>query len=175
MFGKARNLLEEKRGIFKRLFTFYRSPTVPTIRLTTDRGILCAELGKRARKRENSLVDTIDKHGWDISSEPVLIKSKKAWELGYITHPAGCTVTIKPDVKITFADENGNLVPDKYIEASFCGTIGRGAEIDDFNQSIEREKEGNWMLPLIIGIIFGVVLFAPFFTFLMSFAGKVGH
>lgn len=175
MFGKAKSLIEEKRGTIKRLFTFYRSPTVPTIRLTTDHGILCAELGKRARKRENSLVDTMDKHGWDLSSEPILIKSKKDWELGYVTHPAGCTVTIKPDVKITFADENGDPVPNKYIEASFCGTIGRGAEIDDFNQSIEREKEGNWMLPLIIGIIAGVVLFAPFFTLIMSLASGAGH
>jgi hypothetical protein len=174
MFGRAKSLIREKRGLFKQLFIFYRSPTVPTVRMTTDRGIVCLELGKRARKRENSIVDSMDKHGWGIESEPILIKSGKETELGYMTHPAGCTVTIKPNVQITFADENGNPVADKYIEASFCGTIGRGAEIDDFNQSIEREKEGNWMLPLIIGIIAGVVLFAPFFTFIMSLAAGAG-
>ncbi|MFA4859171.1 hypothetical protein [Methanoregula sp.] len=167
----TKNLLVDQRGAIKKVLSFYNSPTVPTIRLTSDHGVTCFELGKRARKRENTITDALDKNGWEISSEPVLIKSGKEVELGYVTHPSGVTLTIKPDVKIQAVDENGEKIPGKYVEGSYCGTIGRACDIDDFNQSIEREKSGNWLLPLVIGIVVGVMFFSPLFAWLMGFAG----
>lgn len=55
-----------------------------------------------------------------------------------------------------------------YIEANFEGTVGRLADLDDFNQAIEYVKSGNWVIPLIIGIFAGVFGFAPLFAWLMG-------
>jgi len=170
---KVENYLLDKRGSVQNLLGWYTSPTVPTIRFTAETGVPCLELGKRARKRDNSLVDSVDSHGWEIPKdcEPILIKSGDQTELGYLTHPAGVCLTIKPEVKIQAVDNQGEPIPGKYMVGSYCGTIGRYADIDDYNQSIEREKSGSWILPLIIGIILGVMIFAPLFALLMSFAG----
>jgi hypothetical protein len=173
------NLLE-KRGLMKSMFDFNRLPTVPTIRIVSKGGLVCLELGKRARLRENSLKDNIDDKGWDIESTPIPIIEGKQIELGYLTHPAGCTLDLKPFVKIQRADDDGNpvytLVPSvdengkeilnaegkpvlikkpEYIEASFEGVIGVHSDLDDFNESTEREISKAWMLPLLVGIIVG--------------------
>jgi hypothetical protein len=170
---KTENFLKEKRGFIQNLLGWYTSPTVPTIRFTAKAGVPCFELGKRARLRENSIVDSVSAQGWEIPEgcEPVLIKSGDQAELGYLTHPAGVCLSIKPEVKLQAVDDEGNPVKDKWLLGSYCGTIGRYADIDDYNQSIEREKSGGWILPLIIGIILGVMIFAPLFALLMSLAG----
>jgi len=184
--------LNDTRGRILQLMRFARSRSVPTVRIVTDRGLAALELGRRVRIRENSLYDSYDKKGWDITSPPTVIKSGKETELGFITHPSGCTLTLIPDVKIIRVDEFGHphkigeIIYDrfnqptaeayketKYIEASFEGTIGQGSELDDFDRSIGYEKEGNWLLPLLVGVIIGVIFISPLFAWLMAKAG--GH
>lgn len=192
--------LMEKRGIMKDLFNFNRLPTVPTIRVVSKGGLIALELGKRARLRENSLKDSMDKKGWDIEGSPIPIIEGKNIELGYITHPSGCTVELKPNVKIIKADDEGNaiikMVPmvdetgaevkDKegkpvmvekpeYIEIAFEGIIGTHSDLDDFNESTEREVSRGWVVPLLVGIIAGVVFFAPLFAYLMSWVAGAGR
>lgn len=191
--------LMEKRGIMKDLFNFNRLPTVPTIRVVSKGGMIALELGKRARLRDNSLKDSMDKKGWDIQGSPIPIIDGKNIELGYITHPAGCTVEIKPNIRIIKADEEGkpitNLVPmldetgadllkdgkpvmiekPEYIEMAFEGIIGTGSDLDDFNESTEREVSRGWIVPLLVGIIAGVVFFAPLFAYLMSWVAGAGR
>jgi hypothetical protein len=194
------NKLSEKRGFVKSFLDFNRLPTVPTIRLISRGDHVCMELGKRAKLRDNSLVDSMDKKGWDITSDPIPIMDGDRLELGYITHPAGCTLNIKPHVKQIRADEMGNpvyltaqkvdetgaLVFDKdgkpvmiqkpdYIEANFEGVIGIQSDLDDFNESTERVISSAWVLPLIIGIIAGVVFFAPIAAWLMSYIAGMGR
>ncbi|RPJ04314.1 MAG: hypothetical protein EHM36_10955 [Deltaproteobacteria bacterium] len=169
----------DKRGFIKNILSFYTLKTVPTIRLSKDGTAL--EIGKRARLRENSLVDSLDGDAWDIQSRPVLMTHRKNAELGYILHPAGVTVEIKPTIKIVRADENGNLIGQydkdgnfvgyKYVDVNFEGTVGKLADLDDFNESTERETSRGWILPLIIGIGLGVMVFAPMFAWLMGMAG----
>lgn len=193
------NLLE-KRGLMKQMFDFNRLPTVPTIRIVSKGGLVCLELGKRARLRENSLKDTIDNKGWDIRSNPIPIIEGKNIELGYLTHPAGCTLDLKPVVKIQRADDDGNpvytLLPSvdengkelldannkpilikvpEYIEAAFEGIIGVQSDLDDFNESTEREISKAWMLPLLVGIIAGVVFFAPLIAYVMTWIAGMGR
>jgi len=167
----AKSFLAEKRGTIKRIFSFYSTKTVPTIRITTNGTVTALELGKRARLRDNSLVDSLDSKGWDITSDPVPMIHGKNMELGYVTHPAGCTVSITPHIKIQMADENGIPREGRYIEANFEGTIGKLADLDDFNESTERETSRGWVLPLLVGIVAGVVFFAPLFAWLMGLAG----
>jgi len=193
------NLLE-KRGLMKSIFDFNRLPTVPTIRIVSKGNLVCLELGKRARLRENSLKDNIDDKGWDIQSTPIPIIEGKNIELGYLTHPAGCTLEIKPVIKIIRADDDGNpvytLVPSvddngkeilnaegkpvlikkpEYIEASFEGVIGVQSDLDDFNESTEREISKAWVLPLLVGIIVGVIFFAPLIAYVMSYIARIGR
>lgn len=165
------NFLEEKRSALKTLLKFYTGQTVPTIRITTDRGIVALELGKRAFLRENSITDRVDQKGWEIQSPAIPIRSGKNMELGYICHPAGMTVGLKTDIKIIPVDENGVKIEDRIIEANFEGTVGRLSGLDDFNESIEYEKTGSWILPLLVGIVAGVFFFAPLFAWFMGFAG----
>jgi hypothetical protein len=169
------------------------------------------ELGKRARLRGNSLVDGTDRKGWDIKGSPIPMIHGNQMEMGYITHPSGCTVNIKTNVKVIAADENGNpikageLIYDennrpsdfwtkagltvttdentpaplkytetKYVDLNFEGTIGVDADLDDFNESSEREVSRGWVVPLLVGIVAGVVFFAPLFAWAMSFIAK-GH
>lgn len=165
-----KSFLAEKRGTLKQVLSFYSTKTVPTIRITTTGTVTALELGKRARLRDNSLIDTLDSKGWDITSDPVPMMHGKNMELGYITHPAGCTVSLTPNIKIRMADEHGNP-KDQYIEANFEGTIGKLADLDDFNESTEREQSRGWVLPLMVGIVAGVVFFAPLFAWLMGLAG----
>lgn len=182
-------VLSDKRGFFRQLFEFNRLPTVPTIRIVNRRGVTCLELGKRAKIRENSLKDSNDKKGWDIEGSPIPIIEGKNMELGYITHPAGCTVELRPVIKQIRADEGGNPVfievpevdesgketgrtikkPD-YIEANFEGVIGNLSDLDDFNESTERETSRGWVLPLMVGLIIGVLFLAPLFAWLMRVA-----
>lgn len=170
----SQDFLAEKRSAIKTLLKFYTGKTVPTVRITTDRGFLALELGKRSRLRDNSLVDSVDQKGWEINSPAIPIISGKNMELGYLTHPSGTTLSLKPEVKVQMVDQDGNQIEDKYIEASFEGTIGRLSDIDDFNQSIEFERSGSWVMPLIIGIVAGVFFFAPLFAWFMGFASG-GH
>jgi len=195
----AVSYLDDKRGVVKRLFSFYSLPTVPTIRIVYRGDLPVLELGKRARIRENSLCDDVDKKGWDIESSAIPIIHGKQMEMGYITHPAGCTVQLKPVVKVMAADENGEpirttvqkrdekgeLVLDpegnpvmitgyKYIEANFEGVIGTDSDLDDFNESTERIQSRGWAVPLLVGIIAGVVFFAPLFAWLMAFVAGGG-
>lgn len=195
----APSLLDDKRGAVKRLFSFYSLLTVPTIRIVYRGNVPVLELGKRARVRENSLCDDVDKKGWDISSSAIPIIQGKQMEMGYITHPSGCTVQLKPVVKVMAADENGDpittmipkedkdgkpvidaegkpvMVPGfKYIEASFEGVIGTDSDLDDFNESTERIQGRGWAVPLLVGIIAGVVFFAPLFAWLMAFVAGAG-
>lgn len=195
----ATSYLDDKRGVVKRLFSFYSLPTVPTIRIVYRGDVPVLELGKRARVRENSLCDDVDKKGWDISSSAIPIIQGKQMEMGYITHPAGCTVQIKPIVKVQAADENGEPIrttvpkldengkpvmdPDgnpvmtsgyKYIEANFEGVIGTDSDLDDFNESTERIQSRGWAVPLLVGIIAGVVFFAPLFAWMMAFVSGGG-
>lgn len=206
------SLLTEKRGIVKQLLAFYTAETVPTIRIKMigDQPVL--ELGKRAVLRGNSLADRTDRKGWGIQSKPIPMVHGSVMEMGYITHPAGCTVDVKTNVKVIASDENGNpieagkiiydennkpeifwkdmgisgdkneKVPEakrytetKYIDFNFEGTIGTQSDLDDFNESSEREQSRGWVVPLIIGIIAGVVFFAPLFAWLMAFVAKGGH
>lgn len=173
MLFKTPNFLLEKRGFIKNILSFYTSKTVPTIRIITKGDMIALELGKRARLRDNSVIDGLDKKGWDITSDPIPIISGKDMELGYVTHPSGCTVKIKPDIKCQVADENGKPIEGAYVTASFEGVIGTGSDLDDFNESTEREQSRGWILPLLIGIIAGVIFFAPLFAWLMSMAS--GH
>lgn len=168
------SILDEKRGALKTLFSFYSSPTVPTIRIINKQGMVAFELGKRARVRDNSLKDTIDRKGWDIQSTPVPMIHGKNMELGYITHPAGCTVNIKPEIKIIASDEFGNPVKEgdgfKYIEASFEGVIGTQSDLDDFNESTERDQSRGWAVPFVIGVFSTLLFIGPIYAWLMSFA-----
>lgn len=191
----AQSFLAEKRGIVKQLFTFYSSPTVPTIRIAMRGNFPVLELGKRARLRENSIIDGIDRKGWDILSSPVPMIQGKNIEMGYILHPSGCTVDLKPNVKVQAADEEGNPIiiqvpktdengkpvlkedgtPEmvsgyRYVELNFEGVIGVHSDLDDFNESTEREQSRGWVLPLFVGIVAGVVFFAPMVAYLMSMA-----
>lgn len=173
LFLVKRPKLSDIRGMLTEMLRFSRAPTVPTIRIISRYGIAALELGRRARVRENSLYDSYDKKGWDITSEPTPIKAGNSIELGYITHPTGCTVALKPDIKIIRVDENGLPILSesgevRYIEASFEGVIGRAAELDDFDRSINYEKEGNWALPFVVGCIVGVILLSPVFAWLMT-------
>jgi hypothetical protein len=195
----ATNYLNDKRGAVKRLFSFYSLPTVPTIRIVYRGNIPVLELGKRARVRDNSLCDAVDKKGWDISSSPIPIIQGKQMEMGYITHPAGCTVQLVPNVKVMAADPDGEpvkitipkldaegkpvidpegkpvMVPGyKYIDANFEGMIGTDSDLDDFNESTERVQSRGWVVPLLLGIIAGVVFFAPLFAYLMAFVSGAG-
>jgi hypothetical protein len=184
--------LGDVRGSTTRLLRFVRARSVPTIRIVYIQGLAVLELGRRARLRENSLYDNYDKKGWDITSPAIPIKTGKTTELGFLTHPSGCTLSLVPDVKIIMTDEwghamkAGEVVYDrynqltsevyketKYIQASFEGTIGQGSELDDFDRSIGYEKEGGWLLPLVVGVIIGVVFLSPIFAWLMAKAG--GH
>lgn len=185
--------LSEKRNLFKSLFDFNRLPTVPTLRVVNRGGLTCLELGKRAKLRENSLKDTMDSKGWDITSSPVPLLEGNQVEMGYITHPAGCTVEMKPVIKQIRADQEGKPVylevpevdaagktildesgnpkmikkPD-YIELNFEGIIGLQSDLDDFNESTEREVSRQWVLPFIVGIILGVIIFSPLFAWGLS-------
>lgn len=175
----AVSFLEDKRGVVKRLFSFYSLPTVPTIRIVYRGDIPVLELGKRARVRDNSLCDAVDKKGWDISSSPIPFIQGKQMEMGFITHPSGCTVQLKPVVKVHAADPEGNPVVGadgeyKYIEANFEGMIGTDSDLDDFNESTERVQSRGWVVPLLLGIIAGVVFFAPLFAWLMAFVAGAG-
>ena len=191
--------LMEKRGIVKDIFRFNRLPTVPTIRIVSRGGLLALELGKRAKLGDNSLKDTMESKGWDIKSTPIPILDGKNMELGYVTHPSGVTLELRPIVKqiradddgrpvfVTVAevddegkeklDENGKPVliqkPD-YVEMAFEGVIGVGSDLDDFNESTEREISRGWVVPLLVGIIAGVVFFAPLFAWLMSWVAGMG-
>lgn len=193
------SILDEKRGLVKQIFTFYTTETVPTIRIRMKGNIPILELGKRARLRDNSLHETIDRKGWDITSSPIPMIHGKKMEMGYITHPAGCTVDLIPVVKVRAADVNGEpiklkipernedgttkLNPDgsvkmietgeyKYINANFEGVIGTGSDLDDFNESTEREQSRGWIMPLFIGIVAGVFFFAPMFAWFMSWIAQ---
>lgn len=193
------SILDEKRGLVKQIFTFYTTETVPTIRIRMKGNIPILELGKRARLRDNSLHETIDRKGWDITSSPITMIHGKKMEMGYITHPAGCTVDLIPVVKVRAADVNGEPVklkipdrnedgttklnPDgsvkmietgeyKYINANFEGVIGTGSDLDDFNESTEREQSRGWIMPLFIGIVAGVFFFAPMFAWFMSWVAQ---
>jgi hypothetical protein len=195
----ATSYLDDKRGVVKRLFSFYSLPTVPTIRIVYRGDVPVLELGKRARIRENSLCDDVDRKGWDIESSAIPIIQGKQMEMGYITHPAGCTVQLKPVVKVMAADESGDpirttvqkldekgepvldaegkptMIPGyKYIEANFEGVIGTDSDLDDFNESTERIQSRGWAVPLLVGIIAGVVFFAPLFAWLMAFVAGSG-
>ena len=191
---------DDKRGMLKQLFDFNRLPTVPTLRIVPlGNGQVGIEVGKRARLRENSLKDSLDSKGWDIQGGPIPIIEGKSMELGYITHPAGCTLDFRPEVKIIKSDDEGNpvyeLVPEVdeagntvyvsegqpkttqkpvYITGNYEGVIGTGSDLDDFNESTEREVSRNWIVPLLVGIIAGVIFFAPLFAWLMSFAAGAG-
>lgn len=176
----SKSILDEKRGLIKQLFAFYSSPTVPTIRIAMrgDNNPVI-ELGKRARVRENSIVDKIDRKGWDITSSPIPIIQGKQIEMGYITHPSGCTLNLKPVVKVQAAGTDGTPIinPDgshKYIEVNFEGVIGVHSDLDDFNESTEREQGREWVIPFLLGSIAGIVFFAPLFAWLMSMvAGRM--
>jgi hypothetical protein len=176
MAFRVPNVLLEKRGMIKSFLSFYTSKTVPTIRIITKGDLVTLELGKRARLRDNSLVDSLDKKGWDIKGSPIPMISGKDLELGYILHPAGCTLDLKTDVKVLRADENGKPVdPPQYLTLSFEGVIGTESDLDDFNESTEREQSRGWLLPLVIGLAAGVVFLAPLFAWLMALAGSAGH
>jgi len=187
--------LQDSRGLIKQLFNFNRLPTVPTIRIVTRGDLVALELGKRARLRDNSLHDSQSSKGWDIKGAPIPIIDGKNIELGYVTHPAGVTVSLKPVIKqiradedgkpvytmVPKVDENGNAVLDsqnnqvmtpmpEYIEANFEGVIGIDSDLDDFNESTERETSRGWIVPLLVGILAGVLFFAPLFAWLMGFA-----
>lgn len=193
------SFLDEKRGIIKQLFTFYTSPSVPTIRIVMNGKIPVFELGKRARLRDNSLADAVDRKGWDITSSPIPMIHGKKMELGYITHPTGCTLDFIPEVKVLAADDDGNPIrltipkrdengipvtgPDgkiimedtgeyKYIQGNFEGTLGEGSDLDDFNESTQREQSRGWMVPFFIGIVAGVFFFAPMFAWMMSWVAQ---
>lgn len=101
-------MLSEKRSAVQTILKFYLGKTVPTIRVINDNGNVALELGKRARLRENSLIDSPDQKGWEIRSPAIPIISGKIMELGYITHPKGMTVDLVPKVKVIKADEYGN-------------------------------------------------------------------
>lgn len=190
------SILDEKRGLIKRACSFYTTKTVPTVRITFTGDIPVLELGKRCRIRENSLKDSMDKKGWDITSSPVPMIHGNNLEMGYITHPAGCTVQLIPKVKVMAADDNGDPVqvmvpkmgPDgkpemkddkpvmipgfKYIEANFEGVIGTGSDTDDFNESTEREQSRGWLIPFIVGGVIGVFGFAPMFAWVMGWIAQ---
>ena len=100
--------LSEKRSSIQTLLKFYLGKTVPTIRITSDRGIVALELGKRARFRENSLIDSVDQKGWEIRSPAIPIISGNNMELGYLTHPKGMTVDLVPKVNVIKTDQEGN-------------------------------------------------------------------
>jgi len=195
----AASILDEKRGLVKQLFTFYTTRTVPTIRIAMRGNIAVLELGKRARLRENSLADGIDRKGWDITSSPIPMIHGKNMEMGYITHPAGCTVDLVPVVKVRAASENGEPVkiqiptrnqdgtpvlnPDgsikmqesdeyKYVVANFEGVVGTGSDLDDFNESTEREQSRGWIMPFVLGGVVGVFFFAPMFAWFMSWVAQ---
>ena len=194
----GKSILNEKRGLIKQLMSFYSAPTVPTVRIAMKGNLPVLELGKRARIRENSLADSIDRKGWDICSSPIPMIHGKTIEMGYITHPSGCTVDLKPVVRVRASDDQGNpiklsvpkrnddgttaLNPDgttvmietagyKYIEAAFEGVIGVQSDLDDFNESSEREQSRGWVVPFLVGSIIGIMFFAPLFAWLMSFVG----
>lgn len=187
----AQSFLDEKRGLVKQLFKFYTTPTVPTIRIVVKGDIPVLELGKRARVRENSLVDGIDRRGWDIRGSAVPMIQGNRMEMGYITHPAGCTVQVQPNIKIIAADENGNPMKagepvfdkdgnptekkyetTKYIDLNFEGVIGTQSDLDDFNESTEREQSRGWIMPFVIGGVVGVFFFAPMFAWVMSWVAQ---
>lgn len=187
----ATSFLDEKRGIIKQLFRFYTSPTVPTIRITVKGNIPVLELGKRARIRENSLYDGIDRKGWDVTSSAIPMIQGNRMEMGYITHPSGCTVEMRPNIRVIAADENGNPIQDgatihdrdnnptdkkyeatKYLDLNFEGVIGAQSDLDDFNESTEREQSRGWITPFFIGIVAGVFFFAPMFAWFMSWVAQ---
>jgi len=58
----------------------------------------------------------------------------------------------------------------EYIELNFEGVIVVQSDLDDFNESTEREVSRGWVLPLIIGLIIGVLFLAPLFAWLMRVA-----
>lgn len=192
--------LGDIRGSIDSLLQFTRAPTVPTIRITTRNGPAHFELGRRARMRGNSLYDSYDKKTYDVTSDPTLIRVGRSAELGYITHPAGVTLSIESDVKIIKVDkfghemkkgsriyddnnrpllksENGEVVYQTYdqtfyapIKASFEGTAGTLSGIDDQNESMAYQREGGWVTPFIVGLIVGVIFLSPVFAWLMSMA-----
>lgn len=193
----SKTFLDEKRGLVKQLFSFYTTQTVPTIRIVMRGDIPVLELGKRARLRENSLCESIDKKGWDITSSPIPMLHGKQMEMGYITHPAGCTVTLKPIVKVMASDDHGDPItikipklgddgkpvlkadgtPEmiagfKYIEANFEGVIGTDSDLDDFNESTEREQTRGWIMPFFIGGVVGVFFFSPMFAWFMGWVAQ---
>lgn len=203
-FTKKPNL-NDIRGTIDSLLQFTRAPSVPTVRILTRNGQAHLELGRRARLRDNSLYDSYDKKGWDVTSIPTVIKSGRQQELGYITHPAGVTLSFESDVKIIAVDkfghrkEKGQIMYDQDgspvfdedkegnktlrtypetvytpITLSFEGTSGTNSGLDDMNESIGYQREGGWILPFIVGGILGVVVFAPFTAWLMSFAAHAG-
>lgn len=187
----AVSFLDEKRGLFKRLFSFYTTPTVPTVRIVMMGDLPVLEFGKRARLRDNSLVDSVDHKGWDIKGSPIPMIHGKTMEMGYITHPAGCTVGLKTNVKIIAADLEGNpkiegaaildengkktgnvYEKTEYIEANFEGVVGIDSDLDDFNESTEREQSRGWVIPFILGGVAGVFFFAPLFAWVMSWIAQ---
>lgn len=199
-FVTRKSALQEKRGLIKELVNFSRLPTVPTIRISMRGNTPILELGKRAKLRAGSLLDKIDTKGWDILSSPVMIRQGREFEPGFIVHPAGCTLDLKTVVKaikaddagkpvfemVPSVDENGVAVLDKdknpvmvikpvYIEANFEGVIGVCSDLDDFNESTQREVSKSWILPFIVGCIAGVIFLAPIFAWLMSMASNAGH
>lgn len=106
-FSKKTNL-DDIRGTVDSLLQFTRAPSVPTVRIMTRDGQAHLELGRRARLRDNSLYDSYDKKGWDITSLPTMIKSGRQEELGYITHPKGVTLSFETDVNIIAVDKFGH-------------------------------------------------------------------
>jgi hypothetical protein len=189
---------DEKRGLVKRAFTFYRAPSVPTIRIAMKGNTPVLELGKRARLRDNSLHEGIERKTWDITSSPIPMIHGKQMEMGYLTHPSGCTLDLVPKVKVRAADDNGDpiklMIPKlkedgtpelkedgsalmvdagyKYIEANFEGTLGAYSDLDDFNESTPREQTRGWLMPFIVGGVAGVFFFAPMFAWFMSFVAQ---
>lgn len=187
----GQSFLDEKRGLVKQLFTFYTQPTVPTIRITMKGNQPVLELGKRARIRENSLCDGIDRKGWDIEGSPVPMIQGKQMEMGYILHPCGATVEFKPNIKVIAADTNGNPIQEgetvydadnnptekkyektKYVDLNFEGVIGVDSDLDDFNESTEQERSRGWIVPFFVGTVAGVFFFAPMFAWFIAWVGQ---
>ena len=190
--------LDEKRGMLLKMFAFSRNPTVPTIRIAMRGDMPIIEIGKRATLRENSLCDRMDTKGWDITSSPILIKQGDDIQAGYLTHPAGCTLPLKINLKVIKADEYGKPIYEEvasvnengaaiikdgipvttkkpaYVEANFEGVIGTLSDLDDFNESSPREVSRNWIMPFIVGCIAGVIFLAPLFAWGMSLASHAG-